>query len=185
MKFIFVLFLIFTSTFIKSQRIEYDEYEFIQSIFQESNLKSEYNTYQNKIIEIDSNEFHFGERVIYLEPKNNFILYKLIRSGIFNPDEIFGKELIKIDTIEKLQDGHSISIEKYDSVLICCISELIKNNPDHKTKRFHLLVITTDILNPFEYYIELRNEYAIKETSIEEFIENSKLTFVYNAGLML
>lgn len=163
---------------------DYDEYNYSSSIFNENYKRRIHSKYQKEIKKDDNNTYLFGKRLIYVENKNSEILTKLIESGVFNPDEIFGKELVKVDTIEKSSDVYSITIEKFDTIYVCCLKELGILNPDIKTKRFHLLVVVSDVVNPYEFYFELYNENTTKETTIEEFIQNSKMTFSYNAGLM-
>ncbi|MFA7687780.1 MAG: hypothetical protein WCY25_07935 [Moheibacter sp.] len=172
---IFLLFIFFNYSFGQDLPSSVFKYEYKRKV---------HFRYQKEIIKNDIDEYLFGERVIYVENKNSELLTKLIESGVFNPDEIFGKELVKVDTIKKSSDGYSITIEKFDTISVCCLKELGILNPDIKTKRFIFLVAVSDVVNPYEFYFELYNENATKETTIEEFIQNSKMTFSYNAGLM-
>ena len=41
------------------------------------------------------------------------------------------------------------------------------------------------VANPTEYYIELFNDKATKETELDEFIENSKMSFYYIGTLII
>jgi hypothetical protein len=41
------------------------------------------------------------------------------------------------------------------------------------------------VANPTEYYIELYNEKAKKETELDEFIKNSKMSFYYKGTLII
>lgn len=60
-----------------------------------------------------------------------------------------------------------------------------KLNPNPQTKRFIFWVFRIGAANPTEYYFELYNKNATKETSIEEFIENARMTFYYKGTLII
>ncbi len=67
----------------------------------------------------------------------------------------------------------------------CCVEEMEKLNPNPQTKRFIFWVFRIGAANPTEYYFELYNKNATKETSIEEFIENARMTFYYKGTLII
>ena len=72
-----------------------------------------------------------------------------------------------------------------DSLSICCLEEFENLNPNLQTKRFKFWVFKIGIANPTEYYFEICNDSATKETSLEDFLEKSKMTFYYKGTLII
>jgi len=72
------------------------------------------------------------------------------------------------------------------NLTISIIDELVLLNPNPRTKRYKFWIYKTATensfflisLNPSEYYFELQNENANKNTINEDFINGAKLTFL-------
>jgi len=127
-------------------------------------LKSQIKSYKDKVVIDIAKVLEFSEDIDY---RSRLIL----ENGLLDPIRINGKPFIKISSI----------------------SELSLLNPDYKTKRFSFWVYKskeftksgnvlkdtlTNRINPDEYYFELQNENADKNTSFEKFIEGAKLTYL-------
>lgn len=164
------------------------KYKFAKEAFDNYYTKTNYEKYENGVQKIDSNTYKFGDKIIVVEIENG--KYEtLFQNGIFNPDIIFGKETSKLkqSEIDSLSLNKQVfyNLSRNDSLAICCFEELEKLNPNPQTKRFKFWVLRKEISNPTEYYMELYNGNARKETSIEDFIENSKMTFYYKGTLII
>ncbi len=152
----------------------------IKEIFKSNKYqKKDYPKFNGKI-EISKNIFyHFGDKILKISLENKKY-EKFFSLGIFNPDVLFGKE-----TIKQTKEATFDNFFRTDSLAICCFEEMKKLNPNSKTKRFKFWVFRTNVANPTEYYIEFYNEKANRFTSIEQFIENSKMTFFYKGAVII
>ena len=165
------------------------KYQFAKGVFNSKEyVKRNYDRFSGRIDTIDSNTFILGEKILKIETGNNE-LRKLIGIGVFNADEIFGKETTKktkaeIDSLSQNQKVF-FNLTRNDSLAICCFESLKKLNPNPQTKRFKFWVMRIGVANPTEYYIELFNDKATKETELDEFIENSKMSFYYKGTLII
>jgi hypothetical protein len=165
------------------------KYQFAKDVFNSKEyVKGNYDRFSGRIDSIDSNTFRLGEKILKIETGNNE-LRKLIGIGVFNADEIFGKETtIKTKAeIDSLSQNQKVffNLTRNDSLAICCFESLEKLNPNPQTKRFKFWVMKIGVANPTEYYIELYNDKATKETELDEFIENSKMSFYYKGTLII
>jgi hypothetical protein len=165
------------------------KYQFAKDVFNSKEyVKGNYDRFSGRIDSIDSNTFKLGEKILIIESGNNELI-KLIEIGVFNTDEIFGKETTKktkaeIDSLSQNQKVF-FNMIRNDSLAICCFESLEKLNPNPQTKRFKFWVMKIGVANPTEYYIELYNDKATKETELDEFIENSKMSFYYKGTLII
>lgn len=176
-----------TSTF--GQNRSEEKYRFAREVFNSKQYKKgNYPRFQQNIQLVEDNSYQFGEKIITvsIEDKSYEMLFK---KGIFNPDVIFGKETIKKSKseLDSLTQTQKIiyNLVRNDSISIYCFEELEELNPNPQTKRFKFWLFPIDTANPTEYYIEFYNKKATKETSIEEFIENAKMTFYYQGGIII
>lgn len=165
------------------------KYQFAKDVFNSKEyVKGNYDRFYGQIDSIDANTFRLGEKILKIEAGNNE-LRKLIGIGVFNADEIFGKETTKktkteIDSLSQNQKVF-FNLTRNDSIAICCFEPLEKLDPNPQTKRFKFWIMRAGATNPTEYYIELYNEKATKETKLSEFIENSKMSFYYKGTLII
>ena len=165
------------------------KYQFAKSVFNSKVYsKGNYDRFSGQIDSIDANTFRLGEKILKVETNNNE-LKKLIVIRVFNADEIFGKETTKkpkaeLDSLSQNQRVF-FNLTRNDTLAICCFESLDKLNPNPQTKRFKFWVMRIGVANPTEYYIELYNEKAKKETELDEFIKNSKMSFYYKGTLII
>ncbi len=165
------------------------KYQFAKDVFNSKEyVKGNYDRFSGRIDSIDLNTFRIGRKILKIETGNN-ILRKLIKIGVFNTDEIFGKETTKKSKAEinSLSRNEKVffTLTRNDSLAICCFESLEKLNPNPQTKRFKFWVMRIGIAHPTEYYIELYNNNATKETKLDEFIENSEMSFCYKGTLII
>jgi hypothetical protein len=171
------------------QELNEVKYQFAKDIFNsEKYTKTDYQRFSDKIELIENDTYKFGDKLLKVEIDNEHFR-KIFEKGIFNPDVIFGKETTKKTKTEPdtLSQNQKVlyNLTRNDSIAVCCIEELEKLNPNPQTKRFKFWVLRIGIANPTEYYLELYNNKATKETSFEDFIEDSEMTFYYKGTLII
>ena len=95
----------------------------------------------------------------------------------------------KINKVEfgKLNINEQVfyKINRNDLFNISELEELQFLSNDSEIKRFRFWSFHLGMANPQVYYFELTNESATKNTSLEDFIKNSKLTFVKSGHIIL
>jgi hypothetical protein len=183
------IFLFLNIQLIFGQDENSSKYRFANETFKSKKYKqNNYPKFEGKIEALENGAYQFEEKYlrISLEKREYENIFKL---GIFNPDIVFGKETTKktqaeLDTLTNNQKVF-YNLIRNDSLSICCVEEMEKLNPNPQTKRFIFWVFRIGAANPTEYYFELYNKNATKETSIEEFIENSRMTFYYKGTLII
>ncbi len=139
------------------------KYQFAKNVFNSKEYSNgNYDRFSGRIDSIDSNTFRLGKKILKIETGNN-VLRKLIEIGVFNADEIVGKETTKktkaeIDSLSQNQKVF-FNLTRNDSLAICCFESLEKFNPNPQTKRFKFWVMRIGVANPTEYYINFVNRY--------------------------
>lgn len=170
--------------FALNQNFAQSKDRFAKEVFQTSYKKASYPKY-NGNVNVAGNVLKYGDKTIKFE--NDKFRY-IFEKGIFNPDVVFGKETTKYvkSKVDSLSANQKVffNLTRNDSLYICCVDELIELNPDSKTKRFKFWLFRIGTMNPTEYYFELHNEEATKETSSSEFFENAIMTF-FRAGTII
>jgi hypothetical protein len=162
-KFIFSI-LIPLNVFAQAENINSAKYHPAKEVFEKKHevrayrkyLKSQILIYKNKVLFNDLKYFEFNEQ-------SSETTKLILTSGLLNPYEINGSQNLTISEI----------------------TELPLLNPNAQTKRFSFWIYQaktgnplTNTVNPVEYYFELQNDNANKQTSFKEFVEGSKLTFL-------
>lgn len=161
-----LLFFLFNlNLFGQSENKSKSENLLAKEVFETKYTEGKYYKYPSSKIRLVGNNKVYIDTVKLIEfdesLNENFKL--IITSGLLDPEQI----------------NNSIHIN------ICCFHELTSINPDSQTKRFSFWVFpektnnpSTNILNPFEYYIELKNNNANSNTSLKEFIKGAYLSFI-------
>ncbi|WDO12842.1 hypothetical protein MH928_16145 [Flavobacterium sp. WW92] len=176
-----------TNTF--GQNTNEEKYRFAKEVFNSKKYKKDnYPRFQQNIQLVGDSTYQFGEKILTLSIENKSY-EKLFKKGIFNPDVVFGagttkRDQSQLDTLTQVQKI-VYNLVRNDSLSICCFEELEKLNPNPQTKRFIFWLLRIGVANPTEYYLEFYNKKATKETSIEEFIENAKMTFYYQGTTII
>ncbi|WP_179354767.1 hypothetical protein [Winogradskyella vidalii] len=109
----------------------------------------------------NANEISFGNRVVEINLNDNK-LRSIFEKGIVYPD-LISEKYFKIWDLE----------------------ELTFLNKSPKIKKFRMFVNMPERIYPQIILLELKNESADNQTSMSEFIENAKLTFIKEAWLMV
>ncbi len=154
------------------------------------NIKKKcFENYNVEIKIINESTFKFGEKTLSITNTDKSLL-KIFKEGIFNPDIVFGSETSKPLTqnqIDTMSTSEKVfyNMDRNDSFNISSVKELVKLNPNYKTKRFVLWLFSPGRLNPTEYYFEIYNDKANKKSSLNEFLENAKMTFFYKGTIII
>lgn len=183
-----IIFLL-TLTNIFGQNLADPKYRFAIEVFKsEKYRKNDYEKYSKQVNVVGNSYYNFGDKSLKISLENSKY-EKFFSLGIFNPDIIFGEETSKkskaeLDTLTQNQIVF-YNLTRNDSLSICCFEELEILNPNYQTKRFKFWLFRVGVVNPTEYYVEFQNEKATKGITIDEFIENAKMTFYYHGTLII
>lgn len=151
------------------------------------NYKSDYGNFKKNISYNGNNYYKFGDKVLNISIDDSTLLI-IFKKGILNPDIIFGeqtthKDRQELDTLSQFQKT-IYNLVRNDSLSICCFRQVNISNKDPKTKRYTFWVFRIGIANPTEYIIQLFNNDAKHETTLEDFLENSIMTY-FNKGSLI
>jgi hypothetical protein len=165
------------------------KYDFAKGVFRREYKKMNYEQFSGQVETINENTFRYGDKVltVYTEDKN---LISIFSKGIFHADIVGGKQTTKALTRSQLDTMATdakvfYNISRNDSLTIGNVEQLEKLNPNPRTKRFVFWLYNKGMANPTECYFELYNDKGTKEMTIDEFINNSKLTFYHRGTLIL
>lgn len=186
---IIFLILFFNLFQVFGQDVSESKYRFAKEVFKTEYQTQNYEKFQGVVQRISQNEFKFDDKVLKIFPDDT-TSFSIFSKGIFHPEIIVGKTKTtvlnksELDTMSKSKKVFH-HLTRSDSLTIGNLEELEKLNPDFKTKRFLFWLFRIGVANPQECYFELRNENGTKEMKMEEFIENSKLTFYYAGTIII
>lgn len=191
MKTLLIIFFLLNFSVFKviGQTNESSNYEFAKRTFNSEYKKQSFEKYNGDIKIINESTFKFGEKTISITNTDKSLL-KIFKKGIFNPDIVFGSETSKPLTQNKI-DTMSTSEKVFynmvrnDNLNISSVKELVELNPNYRTKRFIFWLFGQGWLNPTEYYFEIYNDKANKKSSLNEFLENAKMTFFYKGTIII
>jgi hypothetical protein len=165
------------------------KYQFAKEVFEKEYQTKSYEKFTGKIVIENKNSIKYDEKVLTVPDISDD--YKLIfTKGIFYPNIITGNQIAitkRKSEIDSMTANEKLfySMTRTDSLGIGNFGELEELNPNPQTKRFIFWLWTLGRANPTECYFELKDEKATKETSLKEFIENSKLTFYYKGTIII
>lgn len=164
------------------------KYDLAKDVFKQEYQKKDFEKFSGKVEVINENTFRYGDKVLTIRTEDKSLI-TIFSKGIFHPDIIGGKHTTKSLTKSQLDTMstdakvfHNLS--RNDSITIGDVEQLEKLNPNSKTRRFVFWLYNRAMANPTECYFELYNEKGTKEMTIEEFINNSNLTFYYRGTLL-
>ncbi|MES2487868.1 MAG: hypothetical protein V4581_18210 [Bacteroidota bacterium] len=127
-------------------------------LFRDGYKPQEYDKYSQPIA-VKDNVVKFGNTTYYIDCSPQ--LLTIFSAGILHP-EIIGTTWIKIENLEELEFLSTPQIKRY---------------------RFWLW--RENFMNPQVYLFELQNSSATENTSTEDFIKGSKLTFVKDGWIII
>ena len=187
MKQIIYIILIFNFLVCFSQNREFknqgeQENYWAERIFEKEYKKQQYDKFNGKIEIINDNRIKFENKTLIINCSKEYL--SIFISGIFYPQLIIGNEennkILSSEEYEKLspEDRFKYNMSRNDSFNVSNFEELtfLCNSP--KIKRFRFLEFKTGFANPRVYFIELTNENAELNTSLENFLINAELTYI-------
>jgi hypothetical protein len=116
-------------------------------------------------------------KVLTTKKEHNIIFEK----GIFHPGVFFGKqsgEALQIETRPDSSNALGTCYTDYNVIKLSVLEEITEKKLTLKIKRFRIWRWNCWSMNPSEYIFDLENKLAKEETTLEEFILGSKLTFI-------
>ena len=165
------------------------KYQFAKNVFKKEYKKTEFETFNGKVEEINESTFRYGDKVLEVDSEDSSLLI-IFSKGVFHPDIIGGKFTIKALTQSQLDTMSTekqffYNLSRNDSIKIGAVEELSRLNPDSKTRRFVFWLYQRGMANPTECYFELYNNKATKNMTLEEFVKGSKLTFYHRGTIII
>jgi hypothetical protein len=165
------------------------KYQFAKEVFKSEYHKQEFEPFNGKVEKIDESTFRYGDKVLNVYTEDSSLM-KIFSQGIFHPDIIGGKYTIKALTKSELdtmptQTQLFYNLSRNDSIGIGGVEELVRLNPNSKTKRFVFWLYQKGITNPTECYFELYNNKGNKKMTLEEFVNGSRLTFYHRGTIII
>ncbi|MCJ8153956.1 hypothetical protein MKJ01_09325 [Chryseobacterium sp. SSA4.19] len=137
-------------------------------------------------ITVSTNQVSFDNKVIFHD-KSDKITTLLLKEGLVYPQLLTDYQVDKFENEDsdrtqkrfaKLQKNWKDSFE-VNNIKLSNSSELSFLSSDPTIKRFKVLCKDPKFPNMMVYYFELTNKKGDKNTSLEDFIKNSKLTHIY------
>ena len=158
-----------------------------QEFFAKKYVKQNYSRFNGKVKEAGRRKLKYDKKFFNLNGVSNSLI-SIFKKGIIYPQLINGKansEKINFD-IDSLPVSQTFfhKIKNSNSFSISNLEELTFLSGSIKVKRFRFWLNEPNRINPQVYLFELTNKEAIKETTLEDFISNSKLTF-FKAGWII
>lgn len=126
-----------------------------EELFKQKYKRQKFDKYSGEIKIIDDNHMRFGEKSVQFDKGSSGIKI-LLNSGV-----LYTQLLMQIGNLG-----------------ITDLEEVTFVNHTDTAKRFRFEATSERISNPIIYFIELTNNNPTKETSIEDFIKGSELTFL-------
>ena len=168
-KIIFVIFFPL-NIFGQNENLSSGKYYIPKMVFDAKYQKMEFSHFPKSQIKIVENKFYFNDKSFELTEENDDVTKLILTSGLLNPNEINRGQNLKISIF----------------------TELPLLNPNPQTKRFKFWIYPNqdknalvNMINPSEYYFELQNENAAEKTTIQDFINGAKLTFLTFGTIIL
>ena len=167
---IIFLILIPLKIFGQTENLDNGKYNIPKMVFDKKYQKMEFSHFPKSQIKVINNKFYFNDKSFELWDKKDDLTKLILTSGLLNPNEINRGQNIKISIF----------------------TELPLLNPNPQTKRFKFWIYPNhdknalvNMINPSEYYFELENENATEQTTIEDFVNGAKLTFLTFGTIIL
>lgn len=153
--------------------------------FKNDYKKKNYKKFSGNIV-VKDNQVSFDNKVIFYD-KSDKITTSILQEGLIYPQLLTNYQIDKFENEDsdrtqkrfaKLQKNWKDAFE-VNNIKLSNASELSFLSSDEKIKRFKIVCKDPKFPNLMIYYIELTDKNATKETSVQDFIKNSKLTYIY------
>jgi hypothetical protein len=183
MRTFYTMLFLFVFTLASSQN---NNYTFARDVFKKEYKEQTYEPYKGVVTVVDSITIMYGEQVLIIPTREE--KYR----GIFTHHaNLFADNyLVTTKTDEEFEamtreEQLQYMLGRNDTINIINFEELEELNPNAKTKRFIFWRFHGNMLNPTEYYFELKNDKATRRTPLSEFIAGARLTFLYKGTIIL
>lgn len=152
--------------------------------FKNDYKKKNYKKFEGKIIAKD-NLVQFDDKTVYYD-KADKTTATILKEGLIYPQLLTDFQMQKFldDTTDKTQKRF-LKLQKdpkasfdVNNIKLSNVSELTFFNSDFRVKRFKISLKDMRLNSTKIYLFELMNNKATKDTSQEEFIKGSKLTYI-------
>lgn len=146
--------------------------------------KKNYKKFEGKITPKDT-QVQFDDKIIFYD-KSDKTIASLLKEGIIYPQLLTDYQMQKFldETTDKTQKRF-LKLQKdpragfdVNNVKLTSIKELSFANSNAKAKRFKITFKDNRIGSTILYLIELTNKSVKEDTSLEEFIKGSNLTYL-------
>jgi hypothetical protein len=153
--------------------------------FKNDYKKKNYEKFAGKIT-VNDNQILFDNKIIFYD-KADKITELLLKEGLIYPQLLTDYQIDKFENEDsdrtqkrfaKLQKNWKDSFE-VNNIKLSSASELSFLSSDEKVKRFKVVCKDPKFPNLMVYYFELTDKNATKGTSIQDFIKNAKLTYIF------
>lgn len=153
--------------------------------FKNDYKKKNYKKFSGNIV-VKDNQVSFDNKVIFYD-KSDKITTSILQEGLIYPQLLTNYQVDKFENEDsdrtqkrfaKLQKNWKDAFE-VNNIKLNNASELSFLSSDDKVKRFRINCKDPKFPNLMIYYIELTDKNATKETPVQDFIKNSKLTYIY------
>lgn len=153
--------------------------------FKNDYKKKNYKKFDGKMI-LNDNQILFDNKIIFYD-KSDKITETMLKEGLIYPQLLTEFQVDKFENEDsdrtqkrfaKIQKNWKDSFE-VNNIKLSGGSELSFLSTDEKVKRFKVVCKDPKFPNLMIYYFELTDKNATKETSVQDFIKNSKLTHIF------
>jgi hypothetical protein len=153
--------------------------------FKNDYKKKNYKKFSGNII-VNDRQVQFDNKVIFYD-KSDKITKAILQEGLIYPQLLTDFQVDKFENEDsdrtqkrfaKLQKNWKDAFE-VNNIRFSNASELVFLSTDEKVRRFKIYCRDPKFPNVMIYYIEITNKNATKNTSVEDFIKDGKVTHIY------
>jgi len=153
--------------------------------FKNDYKKKNYKKFSGNIV-VNDRQVQFDNKVIFYD-KFDKITKAILQEGLIYPQLLTEFQVDKFENDDsdrtqkrfaKLQKNWKDAFE-VNNIRFSNASELVFLSTDEKIRRFKIYCKDPKFPNIMIYYIEITNKNATKNTSVEDFIKNGKVTHIY------
>ncbi|WP_336688800.1 MULTISPECIES: hypothetical protein [unclassified Chryseobacterium] len=153
--------------------------------FKNDYKKKNYKKFDGKMT-LNDNQILFDNKIIFYD-KSDKITETMLKEGLIYPQLLTEFQVDKFENEDsdrtqkrfaKIQKNWKDSFE-VNNIKLSGGSELSFLSTDERVRRFKVVCKDPKFPNLMIYYFELTDKNATKDTSVQDFIKNSKLTHIF------
>jgi len=153
--------------------------------FKNDYKKKNYKKFNGNIV-VKDNQIMFDDKVIFYD-KSDKITKAVLQEGLIYPQLLTDFQVDKFENEDsdrtqkrfaKLQKNWKIAFD-VNNIRLYNASELVFLSDNEKIKRLKILCKDPKFPNTMVYYIELTNKNAVKDTPLQDFIKDAKVTHIF------